>query len=84
MQSSSHSMEPNAGLLVKAGRKQRLRTLSSGRKSLEVTGTIQGGQEVISCNFLFPSSMHFLHLGAKMHCVYGYIQNINFKVYFDS
>jgi len=47
--------------------------------------TYVGGQEVISCNFIFPPCVHFLYLGAKMQCVYGYIQNINFKkVYFHS
>jgi len=38
-ESSSCSMEPNANLLVKAGRKQRFRTSSSGRKSSEVIAT---------------------------------------------
>jgi len=44
--------------------------------------TYEGGQEVISRNFIFPPCVHFLHLGAKMQRVYGYIQNINFKSIF--
>ena len=40
-ESSSHSMVPNAGRLVIAGRKQRLGTSSSGRKSSEVIGTVR-------------------------------------------
>jgi len=44
--------------------------------------TYMSGQEAISRNFIFPPCMHFLHLGAKMQWVYGYIQNINFKSIF--
>jgi len=38
--------------------------------------TYEGGQEVISHNFIFPPCLHFLHLGAKMQRIYGYTQYI--------
>ena len=43
--------------------------------------TYVGGQEVVTHNFIFPSCVHILHLGAKMHRANGNILNINFKVH---
>ena len=43
--------------------------------------TYVGGPEVVCRNFIFPSCVHILHLGAKMHRADGNILNIHFKVH---